>query len=88
MLGDIGSGVVIERDISFLKIVPTMIDNMMSDFPHNLISYVNNNQFLCDRGVFSGGFVFSTLQHHPPFQPPPFSSSHNRHDALDLKHTC
>ncbi|CAL5359364.1 unnamed protein product [Camellia sinensis] len=74
MLGDIGSGVVIERDISFLKIVPTMIDNMMSDFPHNLISYVNNNQFLCDRGVFSGGFVFSTLQHHPPFQPPPFSS--------------
>ncbi|CAL5440973.1 unnamed protein product [Camellia sinensis] len=73
MLGDIGGGVVIERHISFLKIVPTMIDNMMSDFPHNLISYVNNNQFLCDRGVFSRGFVFSTLQHHPPFQPPPFS---------------
>ncbi|CAL5440967.1 unnamed protein product [Camellia sinensis] len=65
MFGDIRGGVVIERHISFLKIVATMIDNMMSDFPHNLISYVNNNQFLCDRGVFSGGFVFSTLQHQP-----------------------
>ncbi|KAL7187894.1 hypothetical protein ACSBR1_037859 [Camellia fascicularis] len=49
-------------------------DNKMSDFPQNLMSYVNNNQFHCDRGIFNRGFVFSTLQqHHPPSQPPPFS---------------
>ncbi|CAL5359357.1 unnamed protein product [Camellia sinensis] len=47
--------------------------NKISDFPHKLISYVNNNQFLCDRGIFNRGFVFSTLQHHPPSQPSPFS---------------
>ncbi|KAF5936050.1 hypothetical protein HYC85_027179 [Camellia sinensis] len=47
--------------------------NKISDFPHKPISYVNNNQFLCDRGIFNRGFVFSTLQHHPPSQPSPFS---------------